>query len=135
MSDEHKAEPISSSALIRVGGTNIASMNSVNDLIAVEMTAPPVHRSYVNALKASGKVKDSDLIASSLASSSAQHVQVKSIKTYSRGSSVVNKEGKKLTIIEASAGHTKKTKTPVHRVSDRKGNTWLEKETDLTISY
>lgn len=131
MAEEHKAIPVSSSQLIKVGGTDytsFANMNSVNDLASVEMAAPAFHRRYVDALKASGKVRDDTLIAPRSVA-----VLPQQAKGFKRGVSVVTTEGKKVTIIQASAGYTKRSNTPVHRVADKKGNSWLEKETDLTI--
>src|SRR5271170_7994768 len=98
MGDEHKPETVSSSSLIRVGGTNFFNMRSVNDLVSAEASAPDFHRRALNGLKASGKVRDDSQQYQPQVS---ERVQVRSRRSFDDGSRVRNAEGKKLTIIHA----------------------------------
>ena len=127
---EHSAVPVSPSSLIKPGGTNFSSMQSLDDLHRAESKAPDFHRRTLDALKATGKVRDDGTQQRSAMPSSVTPTKPRGFKI---GVRVMNKAGKKLTIIQAQAGYTKKTKTPVHRVADRQGESWLERETDLQL--
>lgn len=133
---DFKPEPVSSAALIPVGGTNFYNMQSVEQLQSMEASAPAFHRSVTRALVASGKVREENIQPEQLrgmdkTERAQRHGRNMSFGTGARV--MINETGKKVTIIQASAGHTKKTKVPVHKVADTKGNVWLEKETALTL--
>jgi hypothetical protein len=125
--------PGESTNLIQVGGTNFASMNSVEALNSMEASAPSWHRATMDRLKAAGKVREENIQPEQFEQRQSQVMLRDSIKTFGQGAIVKNAEGKKLTIIKASAGYTKKTRTPVHKVADKAGNVWLEKETNLKL--
>lgn len=120
-----KPVPIDSSALIPLGEkvTNFASMTSVNDLRTMKARAvghpdPAPHlednavgRSMQERIPLTRKPKEIPL---------------------SKGVTVYDKLMKKKgVIIKANAGETKKTHTPVHRLADARGDSWLAKSTDL----
>jgi hypothetical protein len=121
---DHKPVPIDSSALIKVGGTNFFNMRSVRDLQAAMSEAPP--ESSVGLF---GNIRmDTDVSSPVLKLNGTK-------KEFVKGASVFDKKkGKKATIILASAGYTKHSKVTVHRVADKKGDSWLAVETDLTLS-
>ena len=131
MGDDWKAEKVSSSALIPVGGTNFASMNDASQIDTLRMTAPGIHHSLDRAIKASGKHIEE------LAVPQQERIllPVKRKASFGVGTRVINAKGRKLTIIQANAGYTKKTRTPVHKLADTNGNIYLEKETDLKSIY
>ena len=125
---ETKAVPVSPSALIPVGGSNFFNMQNVSDLQSLEAQAPPFHQAINRAIIASGKAREEDY--------QPEHVTVrqpKAIPTFGVGAQARTREGKRVTIIQASAGYTKKTRTPVHKVADKRGNVWLEKESNLDL--
>jgi hypothetical protein len=129
---ENKPVPVSSSALIPVGGRNFASMTDASQLDSLKASAPAFHNAIDRALKVQGKVRDMDSIQEI---KSKQYYTPKRVepKGFVTGAPVIDNEGRKLTIIHASAGHTKKTHTPVHRVVNKRGESWLAKETDLSL--
>ena len=131
MADETKPVPVPSSSLIPVGGTNFSSMNDISQLQSVEAQAPAWHSSTIARLKAAGKIREETIQPEQF--KQAVSVQQSKVTTFGTGARVMTSEGKKVTIIQASAGYTKKTKTPVHRVANKAGKTWLEKETNLTL--
>jgi hypothetical protein len=134
MADEKKGEIIPPSALIKVGGNNFASMTDASQLSSMESAAPPFHRTVLNALKASGKIREDQVITNTIRQSPAnRNLLAKKILRYVTGARVRNKQGKKLTIIQASCGHTKKNKIPVHKVANKDGDSWLERENDLEL--
>lgn len=130
MTDENKAVPVSPSALIPVGGSNFFNMQDLDQLRSMEASAPAWHGNSVRNMIANGKVREENNNPEHLITGRAQ---AKDLPTFGIGSRVRNKEGKKATIIQAVAGYTKKTNTPVHKVSDKKGNIWLEKQTNLEL--
>lgn len=132
MSNEWKAVPVSSSELIRLGGTNFFNMQSVQDLQTVESTAPAFHTRVLNALKASGKVRDD---GTHYDATLPIHAPInRQMNNFGRGARVYDRtKSVKCTIIHANAGYTRKTRTPVHRVADRSGDTWLAKESELKL--
>src|SRR5258708_7613578 len=129
MGKDWQPEKVSASSLIPVGGTNFANMNSVSQLNSLQDLAPGFHRATLDALKASGKVREDPL--------QVEHVTVRPsriLKNFGHGARVKDsKEGRKGVIIHANAGYTKQKHTPVHRVADSKGKSWLAKETDLKL--
>jgi|ERR1039458_3866248 hypothetical protein len=123
--------PGESTKTITVGGTNFASMNSVEQLQNMMAFAPPTDH-ITRALLASGKVRE---IPDPLA---LQPMHVgnnvgKGLSHFGKGATVRNKAGKKLTIIRASVGHMKKAGVDVHKVADKEGNVWLEREDNLKL--
>lgn len=129
MGDDWKAEKVSASELIPVGGTNFASMTDASQIDSMRMTAPGEHRFLDNAIKAQGKHK------AELAVPHQERIIIPPQRklAFGVGSRVVNQSGKKLTIIQANAGYTKKSKTPVHKLADKSGNIYIEKQTDLKL--
>ena len=126
-----KPEPAPSSALIKVGGTNFASMTDASQIDSLKASAPSWHNNITEVLKATGKVRPEDPV---VAMAQRGYVPKKEVMKFRTGAPVLHlATGKKLTIIHASVGHTKKTKTPVHRVADRNGNVWDIKETLLKL--
>lgn len=130
MANEHKPESVSPSALIQVGGTNFASMRDSSQLASLEASAPAFHRQVLNAIKGSGKVRDTEVAETMFAS-----VKKLSNKITNGVTVKDNVRKTKGIVIQAKAGYTKKSKTPVHRIADRQGNSWLAKETDLKIIF
>jgi hypothetical protein len=124
MSNDFKPVPVPASALIPVGGTNFANMNDIRELRSLEESAPAFHRNITRSLVAAGKVRENNVELEQLHNRPSK---------FGLGAIVKNKMGKQVTIIQVSAGHTKKTNTPVHKVADKKGNVWLEKESDLKL--
>lgn len=133
MADDWKPERVSSSSLIPINGSNFYNMRGVQDLQSLEGSAPAFHRRMLEALKASGKVRDDGT-----------HQEVESIPSHAsaprrrkgigNGARVMDlKRGIKVTIIHANAGHTKKSKTPVHRVANRDGETWFLREDEMKL--
>lgn len=128
--NDHKADPVSPSALIQVGGTNFSGMRGVDQLRSVEASAPAFHGAALRSLIKNGKVRD-DTVQQERVSNV---VVPKSSKLkFGLGAIARTSDGKKVTIIQASAGYTAKSKTPVHKVADRNGRVWLEKESNLRL--
>lgn len=132
---DHKPEPAPPSALIKVGGTNFASMTDASQIDSLKASAPSWHNNITEALKAQGKVRPEDpVVAMAQHQSRSVAKRISAVQGFRRGAPVIHREtGKKLTIIHASVGHTKKTNTPVHRVADKQGNVWDIKETLLKL--
>lgn len=119
------------SSLIPVGGNNFYSMRDVSQLNALESSAPAFHRAVVNGLKASGKVRGEDVVE---AATVIRDPRPK--KKFGTGAKVRDKEKRcKGIIIQANAGYTRKTNIPVHRVADSNGNSWLAKQSNLTVIF
>lgn len=136
MADEKKGELVSPSALIPVGGNNFSKLTDSSQLSSMEASAPPFHRSVLNALKATGKVREDQVISRASQpdrNTGYDTIPVRKKLKFVNGARVKNIEGKKLTIIQASCGHTKKSNIPVHKVANKKGESWLEKENELTL--
>ena len=139
MTTEWKPDPVSASSLIQVGKDNsnyrsLANITSMDQLLSIEASAPSFHTSAMRALETAAKMRQrnsNDEETQQIVSR--HHIQREPKAEFGRGAKVVNKEGKRLTIIYANAGVTRKSKTPVHKVADRKGNTWLEKQSNLTL--
>ncbi len=132
MSEEWKAERVDSSSLIQVGGTNFFNMRGVQELQSLEASAPALHRRMLAALKASGKVRDDGTHETEYLPShaSAQRSKI----GFGNGARVFDlKRRVKVTIIYAKAGYTKKTKTPVHRVANRDGESWLVRQDEIKL--
>lgn len=129
---DHKSEPVSPSALIKVGGNNFFNMTDASGIDSLRAAAPAFHHNIDNALKASGKVRMEDPI---VAAAQRGYVPVRQqIKRFKTGAPVIHVEtGRKLTIIHASVGHTKKTHTPVHKCADKDGNVWDISESKLKL--
>jgi len=130
------SEVISSTSLARLGGTNFFNMRDASQLNSVVASAPPFHQNVTRALIASGKVMPKDPIVERAILQTMPATRTIRAATprlvFTRGTPVVHTPtGKKLTVIQASVGHTKKTLTPVHRVADKRGNSWDIKETEL----
>lgn len=124
---DHKTVPVSPSALIPLGGKNFSNMRSVQDLRSLQASASGMH----GAMDPTSRLKK-DTEVSSVVIPARQ--QMKTAKKFANGVIVQDKRmRRKGTIIQASAGHTKKTKTPVHQLADREGNAWLAKESDLDV--
>lgn len=126
---EHKAVPVQPSALIQGGSRSFASMRDVTQLRTVMARAAmenPVHKLATQAL---GVMEDTSIPTMP---GRPQTVKASSQPKITRGMKAADaKTGKMVTVIKASVGFTKKSKTPVHQVADSKGNAWLAKETDL----
>ena len=135
MADETKPVLVSPNALIKVGGNNFMNMTDASQLTSLEQSAPAFHRRVVDALKASGKVRAEDpIVAQAQRHSQPEFYRPQQQKMrFTTGAIVQNKAGKRLTIIKASAGHTRKNNIPVHRVADKNGKVWLERENDLKL--
>jgi|HubBroStandDraft_2_1064218.scaffolds.fasta_scaffold257881_2 hypothetical protein len=124
--------PISSSRLVKVGGNNFANMRDASQIDTLKAAAPAFHGNIDHALKASGTVRAPDPVVEAAMYRTQQ--QKREILGFTKGAPVKHLEtGKKLTILQASVGHTKKTRTPVHKVVDKEGNVWLEKESKLKL--
>lgn len=112
--------------------TCFANMRSAADL----PLSPASHDEMTRRIVAAGKIRSSQRSESEYGSDYVPPRQVvaraEKRNSFARGTKVrdVN-TGRKGVIIQASAGHTKKTKTPVHRVSDKYGNSWLARQDDL----
>lgn len=133
---DHKPESVSSSSLIKVGGSNFFNMSDASQIDTLKAAAPPFHDAISRALTASGTARVPDPVvaaAERIVKSETKRDIRGSTNQFTKGTPVRNREGRKLTIIKASVGETKKTRTNVHKVVDKEGNTWLEKETDLTL--
>jgi hypothetical protein len=129
--NEFKAEPVSPSALIKVGGTNFASMTDASAIDTMRASAPAFHSNVDHALRASGKVRDEGF-ETKQTFVTRQHG--KTAKMFKTGAPVIHVEtGKKLTIIHASVGFTRKSRTPVHKCADKNGNVWDIKESKLKL--
>lgn len=133
-------ERLSPSSLIKLEGKNFFNMTSAEDLSFIEASAPAWHTRMLHALKASGKIREDQVMAPDPSNRGyVRNMQAtRHEKKFTRGTLCKVKDdgerpGKKVTIIHASAGHTKKTHTPVHLVADRNGDTWLERETNLKL--
>lgn len=127
MAGDGKPVQVSSSALITLGGKNFSSMQSVQDLRSLQAGAighgglDPTAR-----LK-----KDTDIPAVRASGKTATTASQLSI---TKGAKVMDKKtGKIGHVIRAAAGHTKKTGTLVHQVADKNGDTWLAKESNLSV--
>lgn len=128
-----KPEHVSSSSLIQLEGTNFQNMHSVDDLRSIQAGASSVHRAW-DAPVTGGKVSD----GYDPPPRRVNFVSPVRIKTmiFSSGAKVQdNKKDKKGVIIQMNAGYTQRTHTPVHRVADKQGNSWLAKQTDLDLLY
>lgn len=127
---EWKAEPVSASSLIPVGGTNFASMKDASQLRSVQASAPPMHRQYDRA-STGGALEDNEVGRSAL-----QRVPMNNrvLNNFGLGAAVHdNNKQRRGVIIQASVGTTRKTKTPVHKISDSRGKTWNAKQSDLKL--
>jgi hypothetical protein len=132
MSDkEHKAVPVSPSALIPVGGSNFFNMHDVNDLNTLIAQAPPDHQMLNRAIIAQGKIHGTAQDAEQAITG--RIIQRPKLTTFKKGAIARTSDGKKVTIIKANASYTRKTHAPVHRVADGRGKVWLEKQTDLEL--
>jgi hypothetical protein len=136
MADEKKGEVLPPSALIPVGGNNFSKMTDSSQLSSMEAGAPPFHSRVLNALKATGKVREDQVISRASQpdrNTGYDTIPVRKKLKFVNGARVKNLQGKKLTIIQASAGHTKKGNILVHKVANKEGESWLEKESELTL--
>lgn len=134
MADDWKAERVAPSAILPPAKSSIMAMDSVNDLNAAESSAPGFHRRVLDALKASGKVKSPH--AEDFEEREPVSIHRDPIRTarIERGSDVRDiKTKRRGIVIKACAGYTKRSHTPVHRIADRHGDTWLAKSTDLRV--
>jgi hypothetical protein len=129
---KNESSTISSSALIPVRGRNFFSMQDASEISSMEASAPAFHNRALTALKASGKIRDEDPYPVRYESRS-QAKRITAIQGFIKGAPVIDREGRKLTIKAASIGHTEKKHIPVHKVVDKHGDTWLEKETNLRL--
>lgn len=135
MAEEYKGPtPVSRSSLIPIQNKCFYNMQDASELDAMEHDPGAAwHRRALDGLKAQGKVRDDSVLEES---SGVRVIRDPKNKHFRTGSQVVdNDKQKKGIIIAASVGYTKKRKTPVHRVADKRGKTWLAKETDLTLTY
>lgn len=146
MADQKNPVPVNpgeSTSAIRPGGTTLAGMigsaakpnpsatQAVNS--AVSMSG---HDRFLNALGVKTGV-EADMARSNASASrriqAATPTQKPLPALFARGMTVYDEEHDcKVTILQANAGHTAKTKTPVHKVSATNGRgVWLVKETKL----
>src|SRR4051812_42131814 len=121
MAEEWKAVQCTPNSLIQLNGvTNFASMRSAQELSTLEATAPAFHHRVLSALKAGGKVRAEENIQPQRSYETRGQVIKASFR---QGASVKDtKEKRKGVVIQAAAGYTKKSHTPVHRIADNKGN-------------
>jgi hypothetical protein len=129
---DHKPESVSPSSLIKVGGTNFFSMTDASGIDTMRASAPGFHSAIDRALKASGKVRGADPVVE-LAKREMFTQPKRQVQGFVKGAPVKDQKGRRLTIIHASVGYTKKTQTPVHEVVDKDGDRWLEKESNLKL--
>lgn len=136
MADKEYKGPIrvGRSSLIPVGGRNFYNMHAVEDLDTLERDpAANWHRGLMQGLKASGKVRDDSVMEEA---TRVRVVPDHRNRKISRGANVKDrKTRRKGIIIAAAVGYTKKSKTPVHRVADKNGNSWLAKQSDLELLF
>src|ERR1700751_1421432 len=101
-----KTQTIPASSLIPVGGNNFQKMTDASQLSSLEASAPAFHRSVLNALKAAGKVREDEKLVEMMKGRREQVTEGPRMG-FRTGSPVIDKQGRKLTIIHARAGHTK----------------------------
>lgn len=133
MGDGYKGpERVDSSALLPGAQKSISRMQSASDISMAEASAPAWHRNTLDRLKAAGKVREENQAPPRREIYGDIEPPVR--KTFITGARVVHKEtGKKLTIIQARAGYTKRSHITAHRVADKDGNSWIELETKLKL--
>jgi hypothetical protein len=114
-----------------LGGVCFQNMHSAADLQSVCAQAPEGHTLITNRIRAMGKAR---------AESSQPlppRITVKAERqTFTRGSTVKDlKTGRRGIIIKANASYTAKSHSPVHRICDENGDTWLAKEKHLKLKH
>ena len=121
-----------------VRGHCFAAMQSSAELAMMCASAPEDHRLITERIKRMGKVRGEDPQGQEIIDTR-KKVKVHAAIGFGDGATVKvtsgDHAGRKGIIIQANAGYTAKTRRPVHRVSDSKGRSWLEKESHLKLIY
>jgi len=130
---EHKTERISASALIPVGGDNFYNMRGPEDLEMLKMSNPNIGF-HEQTRRLFGVKEDTKAGLFEAGASQVRSPRSSILLGFSDGARVRDtKKKKKGIIIETNVGYSKKKRIPAHRVSDKNGNTWFAKESDLDL--
>lgn len=146
MSDEKKPIPMApgeSASPIRLGGTTLASLigSAVAPRPGASMTiaasVPPSHQAYSMGAK-TGAEADAALAAAQAAQRAEFQAKRRTSSgtvvgaMFAKGDTVVDAiTGRKGTITKLNVAFSEKN-TPYHKIIDRHGNAWRQKETKLT---
>jgi hypothetical protein len=118
-----------------LGGICFQNMQSVADLDSTCATAPGEHTMITERIKAMGKVREARRQGVRMSDREVDVPRPRRM-TFSNGATVRDvKSRRRGIIIKASAGYTKKTHSPVHKLCDENGDTWLAKEKDLKLIH
>lgn len=124
-------ERVDPSSLLQGGEKSLGRLTGPEMLTMIELSRPSWHGQAINAIKARGRVPGAQVRQNVVQAGDIQ-VPVRR-KAYVTGARVQYTEtGKKLTVIKASVGRTKKGRI-LHRVADTQGNVWDISEKKLKL--
>jgi len=111
-----------------------ASMQSVADLDMACASAPGDHQIILERIKRMGKARAQG--NGEVRTKPKRTITLEATRTngFSTGATVRDREGRKGIIIHANAARTQSGK-PVHRIADKRGRSWLAKQSHLTLLH